>query len=188
MKGGATMRKLSKSLRAVVYYLDFIVAPVATVVIFVLTWQRDLESVQAAFWFSSFILGTLIETLIHRMIHSVKIFGHAAHHAKPLAYQGPSIPFTGAIFGGLFFGLRALMGEALAGPITSGLVGWYSFYLVVHFACHRFPELEPGSYLARKAQYHDRHHRGVMGTFGVTTSFWDHAWQAFKKRRQYRAR
>jgi sterol desaturase/sphingolipid hydroxylase (fatty acid hydroxylase superfamily) len=128
-----------------------------------------LVMVGAALW-------TLTEYIMHRIIyHRIPIFQkyHEAHHKDPRAYVGaPPMFGTTAVFVASFMPL-APFAPVLANAISVGMLIGYTFYMIVHHACHsRTPT--PGGYLHRVRLHHAVHHyRDDNGNFGVTTSFWD---------------
>jgi sterol desaturase/sphingolipid hydroxylase (fatty acid hydroxylase superfamily) len=121
-------------------------------------------------------LWTFIEYLMHCLVyHQIAAFKkyHEAHHADPQAYVGaPPMVGTSLVFLVSFMPLLAVSPVAANG-LSTGMLGGYTAYMLVHHACH-FWQVTPASYLYRHRLRHAAHHyRDDGGNFGVTTAFWD---------------
>jgi len=160
------------------YYLDFIAAPLASVL-----WCVMHDSTYGWDWWSYAVLcfgvltWTLIEFGLHHLGHTLPSLQkeHFHHHREPIAITGPSSFITLALYLGIYLGLDWI-NAWFASAFMPGLLIGYAAYLWLHNAIHRgkLPR-----FLLERKQYHEDHHRGVREKFGVTTSLWD---RVFKKK------
>jgi sterol desaturase/sphingolipid hydroxylase (fatty acid hydroxylase superfamily) len=131
-------------------------------------------------WLLALIIGlglwTLMEYGIHRWLyHGLEVLMrlHDAHHKEPNAHIGAP-PFVGIalIFLIVYLPVGAFS-PTFASGLTTGVMGGYLAYQVVHHAAH-FWQAPRGSYLYRARVRHAGHHyHRVPGNFGITTLFWD---------------
>lgn len=120
------------------------------------------------------IVWTLFEYAMHRSLHDWKPIrkAHLAHHKAPLADSIPSAQAVVGIFLGLFALFYLAVGSYFATSFGAGFTLGYSIYIYTHWALHHV-EIGEAHRLRPLYAHHSKHHRGVRGRFGVTTTFWD---------------
>ena len=163
------------------YYIDFVIS--AGLVVGLAGYTISVAaSIELGQWLLYAGLGaagwTLIEYAVHRVIyHHAPYFRdlHDAHHAQPNAYIGAP-PLIGIIIiVAVFFAPVVKVSHVAATGLTAGVLLGYMAYMLIHHAAHYWV-LTPTSWLYRTRRHHALHHyNSNRGNFGITTSFWDHA-------------
>lgn len=123
-------------------------------------------------------LWSLIEYGVHRFVfHGMQPFKrwHAAHHQHPGALISMPTLLSVPLFGGLvLLPAWALLGLRPAAALMLGVLGAYLAYGLVHHISHHGGALAP--WLRQRRYWHALHHRSPdAGRYGVSTSWWDHA-------------
>jgi hypothetical protein len=145
----------------------------------------DGPSRMASQMFGLFLCGlagwTLIEYLIHRFImHAMQPFSgwHQQHHQHPTALISTPTVVSFSLIAVLVY-LPALLafGWWRACALTLGVVLGYFTYGIAHHAAHNW------NFSNRWFKHHKRvhalhHHLQPPGSFGVTTSLWDHVFRS----------
>lgn len=142
----------------------------------------------------AFLVGTLVEYVVHRLMHARIILGqkHLEHHKEGAAqgwwgefldYFLPSIPL---LWLGFLYSVSAGTGWLLGGFIYACIAAY------AHQAQHDNPDLV---FWLNKPVHH-LHHKGKMWhhNFGITFSLWDRVfgtyknidWQPEHERKHYR--
>jgi sterol desaturase/sphingolipid hydroxylase (fatty acid hydroxylase superfamily) len=169
--------KLGKAL----YFGDLVLAAVALA-------GRSYQAM--GLWLLALLAGlvawSLVEYVVHRWIyHRVPPFErfHDAHHADPKELIGaPSFLMVGAIFA-IFFAPLLALGLLTASGVTSGALIGYIGYMLVHHGSHHWV-VKPGSWLYQARLRHMVHHyQDTPGNYGIITSFWDHVFSTYVRRR-----
>jgi sterol desaturase/sphingolipid hydroxylase (fatty acid hydroxylase superfamily) len=170
------------------YFGDFFAIPVAVAVLvyFALT-AKGLWAVPGLG--VSLLIGlaawTLVEYAIHRFVyHHAPLFSalHDSHHRAPNEFIGvPSFVSSGVIIVACYFPVGMLDGVAASG-FTSGMLLGYAAYMFVHHATHHFA-IRPGDCLYKARVRHMAHHYHDSANFGVSTGFWDRAFNTTGARR-----
>ena len=160
-------------LKKVLFYFDHAVAPVITGAIVCYHGSRYgisaasllMLALGAASW-------TFLEYWIHRAAHKMKGLReeHFHHHAHPNDITGPTSFTTVFIYLGIWLFLSGFS-MWFASSFFPGLLGGYAVYLHIHNAIHRFKKLP--KWFQWWKRYHEAHHKGKRGHYGVTTSLWD---------------
>jgi sterol desaturase/sphingolipid hydroxylase (fatty acid hydroxylase superfamily) len=161
------------------YYADFVVYPIAVLVLTGLALDSP-HSRFLAVYFVSFLSGlaawTLVEYAMHRFVfHALPPIAqmHDRHHADPGAFVGtPSWLSLPAFVLGVLIPLRTIADLEIATGLVAGLMIGLVWYVALHDAIHRWP-LRRGDLLYKAKLRHAGHHAGRHGNFGVTTGFWD---------------
>jgi sterol desaturase/sphingolipid hydroxylase (fatty acid hydroxylase superfamily) len=161
------------------YYGDFFVSLALIVLmagsaVILPTWP------QRAVWLVFALLGaagwTLVEYLLHRWLyHHVSFFreAHAAHHAEPNAHIGAPPVIGILLIFGIFYAPLATVYPIAASGLTTGVLGGYVAYMLVHHAAHYWT-VRPGSWLYHARRHHALHHYHSQDcNFGITTAMWD---------------
>lgn len=131
---------------------------------------------------------TLIEYVLHRFVlHHLAPFSHwhAAHHHQPTALIcAPTIVSGALIIVLVFWPAFLIVGSQIANAFTLGVVVGYLFYAITHHAIHHWHT--KNTWLKRRKQCHARHHHNAAHAntqcpnYGVTTQFWDYAFNSNK--------
>ena len=163
------------------YYIDFFLSA-ALVACLAGYAASPATSIQILQWLLTVCLGAIVWTVIEYGVHRV-IYHHApyfrdlhdAHHARPNAYIGAP-PLIGIIIIiAVFFAPVVTVSAVAATGLTAGVLLGYMAYMLIHHAAHHWV-LTPQSWLYRTRRHHSlHHHNSTRGNFGITTSFWDHA-------------
>ena len=138
----------------------------------------------AGWWAGGFLLWTLVEYFLHRVVfHKVPtsllevefhFLAHGIHHKDPWDQTRLVFPILGAIgLASVLFGLfTALFEPGAALLLMSGLLAGYLAYDLGHFAWHHGKSAAAWfKYLKR---YHLAHHYQDMNSrYGVSQPLWD---------------
>jgi sterol desaturase/sphingolipid hydroxylase (fatty acid hydroxylase superfamily) len=163
------------------YYTDFVVYPVAVIVLACMAFASPHSRFLTVFLLcclSGLATWTFIEYVMHRFVfHAVPKIAqmHDRHHADPVALVGTPSWLSLVVFISVgFFPLWATADVEVASGVAAGLMMGFTWYIAVHHLIHRLP-LKRGSVLYEAKLRHAGHHAGHDGNFGVTTGFWDRA-------------
>jgi sterol desaturase/sphingolipid hydroxylase (fatty acid hydroxylase superfamily) len=162
------------------YYSDFLVYPVAIVVLGAAGLLEAGEN-GALGWISTACaclgLWTLIEYLLHRFgLHHIPYVRdmHDRHHAEERASVGtPTWLSLGAHLLIAFFPVLLASNFATASAVTCGLMLGYLWYISIHHILHHWHPRHPGYFYALKRRHALHHHVDETINFGVTSAFWD---------------
>jgi len=133
---------------------------------------------------------TLIEYVLHRFVlHGLKPFStwHAEHHRRPAALIGTPTFASGALIAGLVFLPALLLSDVWrACALTLGLLIGYLGNLITHHAM-RHSRADNG-WLLKRRRWHRLHHSSIEppGRYGVTSEFWDLAFDSGHGKRRTR--
>jgi sterol desaturase/sphingolipid hydroxylase (fatty acid hydroxylase superfamily) len=165
------------------YYADFVIyATIVTTTTIVTAWRNS--AYEMSLWLLTAAVGTvswtLFEYILHRFVlHQIEPFAamHDAHHQAPQAYVGtPTWLSLGVILGVVFLPAWALGSFNTASGLAVGVMAGFFWYGVVHHAIHYRRPRPIATRLIMASRRHAQHHYSAQsGNFGVTTSFWDHA-------------
>jgi sterol desaturase/sphingolipid hydroxylase (fatty acid hydroxylase superfamily) len=165
------------------YYADFATYGALVTAAMIVTVWRD-TAFEASIWLltvlSGALLWTMFEYLLHRhVLHRIEVFAglHDAHHQAPLAFIGtPTWLSLIVICTVIFLPAWVLSSFHTASGLTVGVMGGFWWYSIVHHAIHHRRPRMVARHLLHASRRHSRHHYAALpGNFGVTTSFWDHA-------------
>lgn len=154
------------------YYLEFVLVPIASVGCLVSALESGFTILIAFAWACGAFAWTFIEYAVHYYTHVTVDSNHFRHHIRPIEFAGPPLFVVGFIVWLIYGVLRMFVDQQLADAAISGLLGFYTVYLLIHDAIHR-RSIEPGSWLHRLKDRHEKHHAGDESKFGVITNFWD---------------
>jgi cyclopropane-fatty-acyl-phospholipid synthase len=139
------------------------------------------------------VCWTLIEYCVHRFVlHGLRPWRswHARHHRYPLTHVFAPTLLISMLFAALVFAPALWLGGMwIACAFTLGVLSGYLLYSLTHLAIHH--RTARSGWLSRRQRWHAEHHRRTNqpGRYGVTTSFWDHAFALTGRiRRQVPAR
>lgn len=152
------------------YYVDMLWTPVAAMTLIgmhLLTYPFDIGLLWTLM--AGFILWTLIEYGVHRALHVMKSPAHFRHHRDPNGKHGPSAWMTLVILFGMYLCLHVSLGFRIASAMTTGILTGYGAYLYVHNGIHMTKMFQK----SKIRQRHTMHHNGMIGSYGVLTTFWD---------------
>lgn len=162
------------------YWADFGVHGTAVVVLAGLLFAAPSgQAIALLAWIVAGLAGwTLLEYVLHRFVlHGMQPFRdwHAVHHARPTALIGtPSLLSATLILTLIFLPTWLLLDVWRACALTLGVVAGFLGYSMTHHATH-FWRADSG-WLKRRKRWHAAHHHTRLPVcYGVTTTFWDHA-------------
>jgi len=121
---------------------------------------------------------SLVEYALHRFVlHGMRPFKrwHMEHHRRPTALICTPTLLSAALIALLVF-LPSLFSSNLwsACALTLGLLIGYMGYAIAHHAIHHWHS--KNSWLKHLKRLHAMHHHtDKPGNYGVTSTFWDHA-------------
>ena len=147
---------------AIIYFGEMLAVSIFATVLLVIS---PLEIGASATAFAAGVVSwTLAEYTVHRFVlHDLAPRKHGLHHAHP-----DEAVLT--IFWQIWI-CFALVYFIAGGAFLAGALVAYAWYLFVHHCAHhghkhsRFPLLE----------HHRHHHKFATRNYGVSTTFWDHA-------------
>jgi sterol desaturase/sphingolipid hydroxylase (fatty acid hydroxylase superfamily) len=138
----------------------------------------------AALVLGTFAAWPLVEYLFHRyLMHGpVPVIrrAHALHH------EHPRMTFTTPWFAHLLVGIpmwagfAAITSGAVAALLMAGMYSGYTRFRLVHRLVHYHAQTFASRYFRNQLRAHAAHHARPDQLFGVTTSFWDHAFGTFR--------
>jgi sterol desaturase/sphingolipid hydroxylase (fatty acid hydroxylase superfamily) len=184
-------------LSAVSYYADFFLGAAAILLLIVRMVPGDealaqgfesLIAYRIACVVAGFVLWTLFEYAVHRVLyHNIPFFRamHDAHHAEPNAFIGAP-PVIGVVLViAITYWPIASINDMAASGLTVGMLLGYMAYMVLHHAAHYW-NVATGSWLYQARRHHAlHHHHRLEGNYGITTAFWDHVFgSALEPRRR----
>lgn len=162
------------------YYADFVIYPVAVVLLVFLALRVTPD---AEWWrcgllvFAGLVAWTFAEYSLHRFVlHCIPRIRdmHEAHHRDPHALTGTPAFVSASAY--LFLLLPPLWwggGLAFACSLTAGILFGHLWYVTVHHLVHH-RGARRGSLLSTLKRRHALHHHVTSdGNFGVTSGFWD---------------
>lgn len=162
------------------YYSDFVVYPLAIVVLAVFGLDHA-DARQGGKWLALFaasiLAWTLIEYVLHRFVfHHVPHIRemHEEHHHAERELLGTPVWLSFVIHllivllpASLLFGLHS------ASAIAAGIMAGYLWYVSVHHIVHHWHTSHDGYLYKLKRRHALHHHASEDMNFGVTTGFWD---------------
>lgn len=163
------------------YHADFVLTPLLILAL-MLKGTLPATIAGAGAWLGCAAVGfaawTLFEYVVHRFIyHHAPYFRdvHEAHHGDPQGLIGAP-PVLGPVMVFSLFYLPILpIGPSAAEAVASGALAGYFAYMLLHHAAHHW-RTTPGTWLHYARRHHAQHHHASDAcNFGITTSFWDHA-------------
>ncbi len=163
------------------YYLDIYLCLALIALMAVMT-AASGPLRDGAFWLCYAVLGgaswTLVEYAIHRWVyHFAPYFAdlHGAHHDAPKDYVGAP-PVIGILLILAIFYLPLVSTSAIAASgVTAGVLAGYACYMTIHHAAHYWKPSQSSPLYAICRHHALHHYRSEEGNFGITTTFWDHA-------------
>lgn len=169
------------------YYADFVLTPLLMIALLAVGPMPGTVAAAAGLigWgVAGFTAWTLFEYVVHRFVyHRVPYFRvvHEAHHSEPRGLIGaPPVIGPAMIVGLCYLPLWSFDG---AGVFTAGALAGYTSYMLLHHAAHHWRP-RPGTWLDLAHRHHAQHHHASdTCNFGITTSFWDHAFGTALRRR-----
>jgi len=152
-----------------------------------LIWGLLYGSVAIVIQLALFLIGllafTFVEYLVHRYVfhmqadtdkkRELQYTIHGVHHEYPKDKDRLAMPpvASALISLGLFFGLRALIGDYVYGLLAGFIIG-YTLYLGVHYMVHAYQP--PKNFLKLFWVHHGIHHyKEPEAAFGVSSPLWD---------------
>lgn len=166
------------------YYSDFLVYPLCIGGLAILGLHRA-QGFQFAGWlgivFASVLAWTLIEYGLHRFVfHHAPFIRqlHQQHHDEERTLLGTPVWFSlfaHAIL--LFLPAFIFFGATVASAISAGIMLGYLWYVSVHHIVHHWHAPHDSTLYRLKRRHALHHHAPDICNFGVTTGFWDRAFQ-----------
>ncbi len=163
------------------YFADFFFYPAAIAALTVFSAQK-LTLAQDFAWalaaLGGLCLWTLLEYVLHRFVlHQLPVFRkmHAAHHADPENLVGTPTWVSAVLLGVATAPLWQRLSWPDASGLTVGLMTGYLWYVTVHHVLHHGSFGRGSNFYRLKRRHALHHHTRLPCNFGVTTSFWDHA-------------
>ena len=149
--------------RKILYYSDFVLAPLAALVILFLHEYQNL-GFDAFCFLSGIVLWSFLEYLLHRGAHFLQLAEHYRHHHWPQQDSAPSIFLAVPIAGLTWWCFPPL--------VVAGLLLNYTFFICLHWSMHHLT-IRPSNIFYGAKVRHDAHHGGREVNFGVTSRIWD---------------
>lgn len=164
------------------YYLDFVLAPLAAIVLITLSAIENGARPSALVWF---IVGILVWMLAEYLIHRFVFHGplhrlHDVHHRRPAAYVGVGSWGTFATFALTWAIVDWFCGDHVADNLTAGILIGYAFYIAIHDRMHHADRSRFGRYVAYMHRLHGGHHRGGHYNFGVSSPLFDFIFRTYR--------
>ena len=141
-------------------------------------WQALAEGGVA--FVSAFLIGTLVEYLVHRLMHDRRLLGkkHAEHHRDGWGqgwlgeFGDYFLPTVLVIWVGFLYSIGAGIGWALGGFVYAALAAY------AHQLQHEYPDLV--FWMPRPV--HTLHHKHHMwkNNFGILVDWWDRVFGTYK--------